>query len=208
MRDSRRARRAGSGMPTRVEQLRRASRRASAAPTARCARIASAICVADAVHRVEAGHRLLEDHRDLVAAQSSQLLPRRGATRSPRAVAAANMTAPADDAAAGLGQQPHDRQAGHRLARAAIRRPCASVSPRATVEATRRRPRGPAASGVAISACQAVDAQHASVGIAAAARGRGSDGVDQPRSSGAAVAAARVEGVAQRVAQRVDRRGW
>ena len=74
--------------------------------------------VADAEHRVEAGHRLLEDHRDVAAAELAQRPGRHPGEIDDRAGARAEQDLAAGDAAGRIGDQSHDRQARHRLARA------------------------------------------------------------------------------------------
>ncbi|MPL80475.1 hypothetical protein SDC9_26375 [bioreactor metagenome] len=69
----------------------------------------------DRQHRVERGHRLLEDHRDAVAANGPH--PALGQAGQ---VLALKADRPGADAQRGRRQQPHDRERGQRLARAAL----------------------------------------------------------------------------------------
>ena len=68
----------------------------------------------DAQHRVERHHGVLEDHRDAPAAQSPQ-----GRFRGADQVLALEADLAADDSA-GRVDQPEQRKAGHRLARARL----------------------------------------------------------------------------------------
>ena len=68
--------------------------------------------------RVERGHRLLEDHRDIGTAHAAHGRLAGVCQIQHFAVAAAQMHVPADDLAAAVFHQPHQRQRRHRLARA------------------------------------------------------------------------------------------
>ena len=70
--------------------------------------------VADGLQRVQRGHRLLEDHADVAAADRAHRAPRRAAAG--RAVERRRGRRPG----APCGRRPHDRERGHRLARAAL----------------------------------------------------------------------------------------
>ena len=69
---------------------------------------------AGAVYGVEGGHRVLEDHRDLGSSDVFHLI-----LGEPGHVTALEPNRTAGDPAR-TGQQPHDRQSGHRLARARL----------------------------------------------------------------------------------------
>ena len=75
-------------------------------------------------HRVQRGHRILVDHRDVAAAQRAQA---RGVHRHD--VLAVEQDAAADDARRRARDQPHQRQRGHGLAAARIRRRCPGSCP-------------------------------------------------------------------------------
>ncbi len=92
--------------------------------------------VADGEDRVQRGHRLLEDHRHPVAAQPLQ----RRARPAPAGRCPSNRIAPEAHAHRRLGQQPHHRQRGDRLAAARTRPPAPASRPRLT-PAPRPRPR-------------------------------------------------------------------
>ena len=101
----------------------------------RCWRTDFGDLLADGQHRVERGQRLLEDHGDLLAAKVLDLAlrPWRGSPRhrcgsSPRATLRR------------FGQQPQQRQRGHRLAAAGFRRRCRAFRPAAPSAPCRRRP--------------------------------------------------------------------
>ena len=124
----RRCRRGGTARAPRRARPRAESRR--------CARIASATCVADAVHRIEAAHRVLEDHRDARRRAAGAARPRRARSRS----APVEPAAPATTRAAG-GSRPMQRVAVSDLPEP-LSPTMASVSPRARREARRPRPGG------------------------------------------------------------------
>ena len=107
-----RSRASAEEMPTRAERLARAS--ASAAPSCRSVMLstASAICSPMREHRVQRHQRVLEDHRDAVAAQLAQALARGAA----QVLARRSSSSPAIDLPGRI-DQPHDREARHRLAR-------------------------------------------------------------------------------------------
>ena len=102
---------AGRGMPTRPSTSTARSS-ASAFDAPRCSRTDSAIWSPMRHRRVERGQRVLEDHSDQVPADVLHAgLRQRGHVRP------VHQDPAADDFAAAR-QQPHDRQRGHRLARA------------------------------------------------------------------------------------------
>ena len=71
--------------------------------------------IADSERGIETRHRLLEDHRDLVAAQSAFFLsPSVNRSRSPKRISLAR------NAARTSRQEAHDRQGRYRLSRAAL----------------------------------------------------------------------------------------
>ncbi|CFM93886.1 Uncharacterised protein [Bordetella pertussis] len=69
-------------------------------------------------HRVQRGHRLLENHGHVGAAYAAHGPLRRRAQVDDVAVAAAQRDAPLGDASAAMLDQAHQRQRGHRFARA------------------------------------------------------------------------------------------
>src|SRR6266508_2889489 len=71
--------------------------------------------IADGHDGVERGHRLLEDHRDLVAADTPHLLPWEAGE-----ILSTIQDLSADDAAGSLGEQLDDRKCGHTLAAAGL----------------------------------------------------------------------------------------
>ena len=110
------ARRAGSGRRAgrRGRGWRRRWRGASARLARPWTRTVSATWCADRLQRVQRGHRLLEDHADVAAAD-------RGTSRArPRAMRSVPSRRTRPVAVAPCGQQPHHRERGHRLARAAL----------------------------------------------------------------------------------------
>ena len=108
------SRRSGSGMPTILQQLQGA--------TAGDLALHAAVdlehlldLATDVPDRVERRRRLLEDHADPVAADLAHVVVAELAAGP----APSNMISPLDDPA-GLGDQAHDRQAGHALAAARL----------------------------------------------------------------------------------------
>ncbi len=67
--------------------------------------------VADRQHRIERGHRLLKDHRNIVAADIAHFV-----FVELRQILPVQCDRAADDLSGRIGDQPHDRQSGHRLA--------------------------------------------------------------------------------------------
>ena len=107
------SRRSGAGMRTsRSSSIVRARALAPRQPEVLAQHLAD--LSPDREHRVQRRHRLLEDERDLAAAHRAQ----------PRAASSESRSTPSNiDAAAdrrGLGQQPHERHAGHALAAARL----------------------------------------------------------------------------------------
>ena len=109
----RRACAAPGSRPGRASRPR--GRSACALETSRCARTASAICVADLVEGVQRGQRVLEDHRDVVAADLAQLVVGRArAGRWPSKRIAPEMRALRD------AREAHHGQGRDALARAGL----------------------------------------------------------------------------------------
>ena len=100
--------------------------------------------VADGIDRVERRHRLLEDHGDVLAAQTPHGAPeaRGRRCRAPAPSGREQDAAAATRRAGGRRQEAHDRESGQRLAAAAFAddcRACARTEPRSS------RRRGPGA---------------------------------------------------------------
>ena len=191
---TRRARRCGSGMPHQVAASRPRARAPRAGRAAGAAQRLGDL-LADGEHRVERGHRLLEDHRDLVAADGAHLALVDSVSRSrpskriepPAIRPAASGSRRRIDSAVTLLPQPRLADDAQRLARAARRR-------------TRRRPRARRRRGVNETA-----GRRSEIGSREPLRCPGRGGgrcVIVPQSR---LRHARVERVAQAVAQQVDR---
>ena len=105
-------RRSGSGMPTRLSQSMARRRAVAAQRGVRGQRLDD--LVAHAHDRVQAGRGLLEDHADAPAPHAAHR-----AFRQAVQVLAVQVDLSAHDAA-GIGQQPQQRQRGHALAAAGL----------------------------------------------------------------------------------------
>ncbi len=106
------AARARGCRPGRAARCARRRRSARLPPSCTCS--ASVDLEADREAGIEAGHRLLEDHRHVLADDPAPV-----AGRQPQQVGAGERQAVGRDPG-GPGQQPHDRQHRHALARAGL----------------------------------------------------------------------------------------